>query len=80
MKIFAALAQRWQMDREDPQSVVEVQAKFFIRHPLLEIAVRRRDETYVRTHGLAPADGLERLGVVPKLTVMPAVAVSRVRA
>src|SRR5262245_10075434 len=59
--VFRALAQRWQVEREDVQPIVAVVAEAVVVDYSEEIAVARRDHTNVHLDGPRAAETLEFL-------------------
>ena len=55
--VLRALAKRWDVDRDDVQSVVEILAKVFRFHLRDENPVRRGDDPEVDLGDLCSADG-----------------------
>ena len=57
--VVAALAQRWEPEREDAQPVVQVGAEPPVARGPLEVPVRGSDDAHVDPAGAGAADGLE---------------------
>ena len=57
--ILGALAQRRHPDREDVEPVEQVLTERILRHPLLQVAVRRRDDPDIHMHGSRASEPLD---------------------
>src|SRR5262245_52835628 len=58
--LFAPDPQRWNVDLDDTNSIVEVLAEASLRDEPFEILMGRADDPHVRGHGLTTSDALER--------------------
>src|SRR5262249_21381686 len=56
---FASIAQRWNVDGDDVQAVVEIFTEATGRQLALQVAVRRGHQPYIDFYGLDAADPLE---------------------
>ena len=57
--VASALAQRWQLDREDVETIVEILAELAVAYRLAQIAVGGGDDAHVGLDGLVAPDALE---------------------
>jgi hypothetical protein len=57
--ILPSLAERWHLHREYIQTIVKVSAKHSGENGGLQVAIRRRHDTHVRTNRYRAPDALE---------------------
>jgi hypothetical protein len=67
--VFGAIAQRWNVNVDDVETIEQILPELSVRHRLLEIPVRRREHVHVdvETAHAAHAPKLVRLDDVEKL-------------
>src|SRR5260370_23496238 len=54
-----SLAERWQRNRENIQTIVQILSEFTVTDHLPQISIGRRDDTHIDARGTSAAYGLE---------------------